>query len=471
MKIKCLLFALLYATTVLAQPSTAKLDKLLEDEFFQRATIGIAVYDLTDKKMLYVHNEKRLCRPASTMKLLTTAAALTRLSSNYLFKTGLYHTGEINEEGVLLGDIYLVGGFDPELKSSDLDELISQMKNAGVTNIDGNLYLDVSMSDSVQWGKAWSWDDDLEVWQPYLSPIPLNKGAVRLRVTPATINNAPTIKIDPESSFIQVINRATTVQKSAELPQNSLIFNREYVDGYNSIVVSGVIAASANTFERAISLINPYRYVMTVFSEKLTEQFPESNINLAGNKRLPEEAQNMGFATNRITEAIRRSNKESDNLSAEMLMYILGHNKNNEPATTEKGIVAVGQFISKAGLDPKTYRIVDGSGLSNQNSLSPELLVAVLRHMHQSPHFNIFQQSLATAGVDGTLVSRMRNTAAHRKVRAKTGSLTGVSTMAGYVTASNGNLLAFSIMIQNFTERVSFVAVNHIDKICVTLAE
>jgi len=469
--IKYLLFAFVYATTVLAQPSSAKLDKLLADDFFQRATIGVAVYDLTEQKMLYVHNEKRLCRPASTMKLLTSAAALTMLTSRYSFKTGLYHTGEIDESGVLAGDIYLVGGFDPELKSSDLDDLISQMKKAGITNINGNLYLDSTMADSVHWGKAWSWDDDMEAFQPYLSPIPLNKGLVRLRITPTTPDNAPTITTDPESSFIQIVNRATTVRKSAELPQTTLQFNREFVDDHNSIVVSGVIAVSANPFERAISLKNPYGYVMTIFLEKMSNQFPESNINAAGTKRLPEEAQIIGFASNSIMEAVRRSNKNSDNLSAEMLLYTLGYDKNNEPATIEKGITRLQKFISQTGHDPKLYRIVDGSGLSNQNSLSPELLVDVLKFMHQSPHFDLFLQSMSIAGVDGTMAGRMRNTAAHRKVRAKTGSLTGVCTLAGYVTASNGNMLAFSILIQNFVERASFVAVNYIDKICIVLAE
>jgi D-alanyl-D-alanine carboxypeptidase/D-alanyl-D-alanine-endopeptidase (penicillin-binding protein 4) len=470
------MYAFLFVTTVAAQPTAttlqSRLNRLLSDNFYQRATAGVAIYDLTEQKMLFVHNEKRLCRPASNMKLLTSAAALTVLTSNYSFKTEVYYTGSINESGQLLGDVYLVGGFDPELKTADLDTLVSIVKKSGITSVDGNLYLDVSMADSVHWGKAWSWDDDMEAFQPYLSPIPLNKGVAKLKVIPASPSRAPIIKTEPESSFVQVVNRATTVWSSTEPPAKTLRFNRESNENNNSIVVSGTIAASASPYETMISLKNPRGYVLTVFAEKMAEQLPESNIRMAGMMRVPLDAQILSYTTHSMAEAVRRLNKESDNLNAEMLLYALGYGQNaGEPASTEKGIAVVQQLIAQTGFDPKVYSIVDGSGLSNQNYLTPELLVAVLKHMYQSQYFELYRQSLPIAGVDGTLANRMKGTAAHRKLTAKTGSLTGVSALSGYVTARNGNLLAFSIMIQNFTERTSFVATNYIDKICEALAE
>ena len=472
---KWLIYTFLFVTTVSAQPSTTalqnRLNRFLSDEFFQRATAGIVIYDLTDQKMLYEHNEKRLCRPASNMKLLTSATALSVLTPEYSFKTKVYYTGSINEAGQLLGDIYLVGGFDPELKTSDLDTLVLLVKKAGVNSIDGHLYLDVSMADSAYWGKAWSWDDDMEAFQPYLSPIPLNKGVAKLKVIPAAPNRAPIIKTEPESSFIQVVNRATTVWNN-EPPANTLRFNREISDNNNSIVVSGTISVSASPYETMISLKNPRRYVMTVFAEKMAEQYPESNIRMNGLKRVPLDAQILAYTTHSMAEVVKRLNKESDNLNAEMLLYALGYSQNaDEPASTEKGIDVIKQLIAQSGFDPKTYSIVDGSGLSNQNCLTPELLVAVLKFMYQSQYFEMYRQSLPIAGVDGTLANRMKSSAAYRNLTAKTGSLTGVSTLSGYVTARNGNLLAFSIMIQNFVEKTSFVATNYIDKICEALIE
>ena len=473
--LKWMLCAFLFTASAAAQPSTTalqnRLNRLLNDEFFQRATAGIAVYDLTEQKMLYVHNEKRLCRPASTMKLLTSAAALTVLSPGYSFKTGVYHTGAINEAGRLTGDVYLVGGFDPELKSADLDVLVSSVKKAGINSIDGNLYLDASMADSVHWGKAWSWDDDMYAFQPYLSPIPINKGVVKLSVIPASPNRAPIIKTDPESSFIQVVNRATTVWSSPDPPAKSLRISRDSNGNNNRIVVSGTVAASASAYETLISLKNPHWFALTLFAEKLSEQLPESNIRTAGTMPVPAEALNIAYVTRSMAEVVRPLNMHSDNLNAEMLLYALGYRKGDGPSSTEKGIAVVQQMVAQLGFDSKSYSMVDGSGLSNQNYLTPELLVAVLKHMHQSEHFELFRQSLPIAGVNGTLANRMKNSAAFRKVTAKTGSLTGVSTLSGYVTAKNGNLLAFAILIQNFTERASFVAVNYIDRICGALAE
>jgi len=472
---KWLLFALMYVATVAAQPAPAtlkeRLERLLADEFYQRATAGVVVYDLTDQKTLYAHNEKRLCRPASNMKLLTSATALSALTSEYTFRTGVYYTGTIDETGHLHGNLYLAGGFDPELKSSDLDVLLMQVKKAGVNRINGNLYLDASMADSTFWGKAWSWDDDMEAFQPYLSPIPLNKGVVKLKVIPASPERSPIIKTEPESSFIQVVNRATTVWRSTEPTRNTLRFSRDFADGYNRITVSGTISTSANAYETMISLKNPHGYALTLFAEKLSEQFPGSNIHAAGTMRVPAGAQNLGYATHNIAEVVRQLNKESDNLNAEMLLYVLGYRKDEGTTSTEKGVAVVQQWITQLGLDPKAYSMVDGSGLSNQNYLTPELLVAVLKYMYQSPDFEVFHQSLPIAGIDGTLANRMKNSAAYRKVNAKTGSLTGVSTLSGYVTAHNGHLLAFSIMIQNFVERTSYVAANYIDKICAALAE
>jgi D-alanyl-D-alanine carboxypeptidase/D-alanyl-D-alanine-endopeptidase (penicillin-binding protein 4) len=473
MRLKWLACALWYVGTIAAQPATLqdRMDKLLGNVFFQQATAGVAVYDLTDQKPVYACNERRLCRPASNMKLLTSATSLTALTPGYTFKTGLYYTGTVDESGRLLGDMYLVGGFDPELKSADLDSLILQVKKAGIGSIDGNLYLDASMADSTFWGKAWSWDDDMEAFQPYLSPIPLNKGVVKLTVIPASPGRAPIIKTEPESSFIQVANRAATTWKSSEPPQKTLRITREYNGSYNRIVVSGVISASADAYSTMISLKNPYGYVLTLFSEKLSEQFPGSNIRVAGMSHVPDDATNLGYATHSIAEVVRQLNKESDNLNAEMLLYALGYRQNNGPSSTGKGIAAVQQFIAQTGLDPKTYSIVDGSGLSNQNYLTPELLVAVLKYMYLSPDFDLFRKSLPIAGEDGTLAHRMRNSAAYRKVTAKTGSITGVSALSGYVTARNGHLLAFSIMIQNFVEKTSYVSVNYIDRICEALAE
>ncbi len=462
----CILF---YATTAAAQPVSLqkRIDQLLNDKFYQSASAGVCVYDLTDGKSLYRHNEKRLCRPASNMKLLTSAAALQFLTSTYEFRTELFHTGTIDANGKLQGNIYLAGGFDPELSSADLDTLVSRLKKAGINDIEGNVYVDVSPGDDVFWGKAWLWDDDLEAFQPYLSPLPINKGVVKLKIIPASPSRPPIIKTDPESSFIRVVNRATTVWKSPEPAKKTIRIGRDCDDKNNRITVSGTIAASSKPYETSVSLKNPNEYALTLFHEKVSARYPESQPVCGGLSEVPVGAQNIGYIKRSLPEVIYRLNKESDNLNAEMLLYALGYRPGNKPSSAEKGIESIQQFIAQLGFDPKQYGIVDGSGLSNQNYLSPELLTTLLTYMYRSPDFEIFKNSLPVAGKDGTLAGRMKGVT----VSAKTGSMTGVCALSGYVTARNGHLLAFSVMIQNFTEKASYVATHYVDQLCEALAE
>ncbi len=448
-----------------------RLDKLLEDEFYQGATVGISVYDLTKGEFLYNRNEKRLCRPASNMKILTSATALQFLTPAYEFKTKLFYTGSIDSTGYLQGDIYLKSGFDPELSSSDLDTMMVLLKKSGIKTVNGMLYIDMSMADYIAWGKAWSWDDDLEAFQPYLSPIPINKGVAKLKVVPSSPNLPPIVKTDPESSFIHVDNYATTVWKSSEPTKKTLKFKRDCNGTYNRIEIFGTVAASAPPYETMISLQNPHIYISTLFSEKILDQFSGSQLVYGGLAPIPLKAYDAGYAKHTLPEVVRQLNKESDNLNAEMLLYALGYQQSEKPSSTEKGIEIVQQMISLAGMDPKKYQIVDGSGLSNQNYLSPELMVTVLRYIYASPNFELFKGSLPEAGIDGTLANRMKGTSAYRKVFAKTGSITGVSTLSGYVKTSNGHTLAFSIMIQNFVEKTSAVAGKYVDKLCDAMAK
>ncbi len=474
MKFVGLIFCFLNIITVSAQSVTdlqSRIDRLLNEEFYQGAAVGISVYDLTANKVLYQKNEKKLCRPASNMKLLTSAAALHYLTPAYMFATHLWYTGNIDDSGCLQGNIYMEGGFDPMLSSTDLDTMMSFLRKKGINSIRGTLFIDVSMADAVYWGKAWSWDDDLEAFQPYLSPLPINKGVVKLKVIPEQPGSAPLIKVDPVSSFIRVENDATTVWKNTEPTKKTLRFSRDCDGVCNTIVVSGTIAAASNSYETTISLQYPQGYISTLFMEKIFEQFPTSQLNYGGLSEVPAKAQNAGFVTHSLVEVMRQTNKESDNLNAEMFLYALGHQYRDRPSSTDKGIEMLQEMFSLAGLDPKKYSIVDGSGLSNQNYVSPELMVSVLKYMCTSADFDIFKNSLPVAGVDGTLAHRLQSPGTYRKVFAKTGSITGVSTLSGYLSTRDGHMLAFSIMIQNFVEKTSYVATHYVDKLCEALVK
>ncbi|MDR1865729.1 MAG: D-alanyl-D-alanine carboxypeptidase/D-alanyl-D-alanine-endopeptidase [Bacteroidales bacterium] len=459
----------LYLLTTAAVGQTAlqsNLDRLLDDGFYQTATVGISVYDLTEGRTLYNRNERHLCRPASNMKLLTSAAALHFLGSSHEFRTCLLRTGTVDDAGCLHGNLYLIGGFDPEFSSSGLDTMILMLQKAGISRFEGKVHTDVSMFDGVQWGKGWSWDDDMEAFQPYLSPLPLNKGVVKLKTLPAAPGHAPVILTEPGSDFIRIENNAATVWQSPDPARKTLHFSRTFDGSHNTIAVSGTIAAKAQAYETAISLQSPEMYIETVFREKLSEQLPGSRPESGGRLVPPAAADTVGYVRHGIWEVIRQMNKESDNLNAEMLLYALGRQCCGDPASTEKGVEQLRQMLRQLGLNPEHYSIVDGSGLSHQNYLTPEVMIAILKHLYATQEYEPFKLSLPEAGMDGTLKNRMKKTPAYRKVFAKTGSLTGISALSGYMEAPNGHLLAFSVMVQNFVEKNAFVNANHIDKIC-----
>ncbi|MDR2848874.1 MAG: D-alanyl-D-alanine carboxypeptidase/D-alanyl-D-alanine-endopeptidase [Bacteroidales bacterium] len=466
--ILCILLCLTFVASA-QKPFQNSLDSLLDDDFFQTATIGVSVYDLTANRSLYNRNERRLCRPASNMKLLTSAAGLHFLTSSYTFCTGLSCSGQI-ADGCLRGDLYLSGGFDPEFTSVGLDSMVSMLNTAGIRRFEGNVYADVFIADDTQWGRGWSWDDDMETFQPYLTPIPLNKGVVKLKVTPASPGRQPIVQTEPSSAFFRMDNRATTVWTAKEPTKETLHFRRRSDESSNLIEITGSIAAKAKPYEKYISVQLPTEYVLAVFADKLAEKLPGSTVVKTGTMVAPAQATPIGEIRHTLPEVIRQMNKESDNLNAEMMLYALALPYYDLPATTEKGTGQVRKFVRLTGYDSKNISIVDGSGLSNMNYLSPELLVTVLRFMYQSPDFSLYKSSLAEAGTDGTLKNRMKETPAYRKVFAKTGSLTGVSTLSGYVETNNGHLLAFSIMVQNFTIKAREVH-EKIDKICERMVE
>ncbi|MDR1667592.1 MAG: D-alanyl-D-alanine carboxypeptidase/D-alanyl-D-alanine-endopeptidase [Bacteroidales bacterium] len=465
------IFFVCWSVTAFSQTALKQnLDRLLADSFYQSATAGILVYDLTSGCELYGHNEHRLCRAASNMKLLTAATALHSLTEAYDFCTCLSYTGQIDNNGCLTGDLYLTGGFDPEFSTADLDSMMRMLKNAGIRQCKGRVYADVSMADIRQWGNGWAWDDDMEAFQPYLTPLPLNKGIVKLEVAPSSPTHPPVIRPEENHSFVRIENLAHTVEKTTEPSEKTLHFHRTCDENGNRIEVTGSISAKASPYKAEISLLNPTGCVLNAVIDKLKEQFPESSVAEGGSMSAPANAIPVGAIRHSLTEVVRQMNKESDNLNAEMLLLALA-GQFGLPATTEKGIECLKNFIRQAtGLDPENYRIVDGSGLSHANCLTPELLVAVLKSVYETANFSTFKSSLPQSGIDGTLKHRMKGTAAYQKIFAKTGTLTGISNLSGYLEASNGHLLAFSIMVQNFTIKSKEVNARYIDKICEQIA-
>ncbi len=175
----------LYAQEALPETASlsSRLDTLVKYRLPQGSNVAISVYDLTAGKTLYDYQADKLSRPASTMKLLTTITALSRPEADEPFRTEVWYKGVI-ERDTLKGDIYVVGGFDPEFDDEALDSLAGKVARLPFSVIRGRVYGDVSMKDSLYWGSGWLWDDTPSSFQPYLSPLMLDKGVVTVTVFP-----------------------------------------------------------------------------------------------------------------------------------------------------------------------------------------------------------------------------------------------------------------------------------------------
>ncbi len=419
--------------------------------------VGIAVYDLTAGEMIYSYQADKLSRPASTMKLLTAITALSRPEADEPFRTEVWYKGEIAAD-TLHGDLYVIGGYDPELDDEAMDSLVNQVLRLPLSVIDGHVYGDVSMKDSLYWGSGWSWDDTPASFQPYLSPLMFCKGAVQVEATAGVKGDTAQVTCKPASTYYTVRNEART-----RLPEaGKFSVSRDWLTNGNNLVIKGNVTGLQ---KGSVNIYGSPEFFMHTFVERLQQR----GISMlpATNDSIPVLNDTVPYAFHEMVKdsasvfvcayetpiqiVLKQLMKESDNLNAEALLCRLGAQATGKRhIAAEEGLSAINRLIKRLGLNPAHYRVADGCGLSNYNQLSPELLVSFLRHAYS--HTKIFQRlykALPISGVDGTLAYRMRRgTPAYQRVHAKTGTISGISSLAGYLQQNNKHELAFAIMNQ-----------------------
>jgi len=461
---KILILSIIFFISTYSQSIKSKIDNVLEDKFFESCLVSIQVEDLTANKTLYKKNEKFLLRPASNMKILTSAAGLLYLTPDYEFSTDLYYDGYVSND-TLHGNIYVVGGCDPDFVTQDLYPFVNPIKALNVSVINGNIYGDVSFKDSLYWGKGWMWDDDPSFDAPHLSALNINDNCVEVMVQKSEYIDKPTVTLIPGTNYLTVKNESTFDGNG------KFEITRSWIDKKNDVVVKGKFPISSRYAKDFVNVLNPEKYFLTLFSEVLDS----NNIKASGTieiKNLPQETNLLYSIKRKYSDIIENLNKTSDNLSAEMTLYALSNKYSGKPATADSGIQFINLLIDSIGLNHKDYRLVDGSGVSHYNNVSAELIVNILKYFYdkQPELYEILYNSFPVAGIDGTLENRMRKTAAVNNIHAKTGTLTGVSCISGYLTNRKNNTIAFSIMLQNYVGSSS-KAKEFQDQICRILAE
>lgn len=453
--IKKIIFILLCISFSYPQSLKSKIDKVLKDPFFEKCLVAIQIENLSTNKTLYKKNEKLLLRPASNMKVITSAAGLMYLGPEYEFKTDLYYDGYISND-TLYGNIFVVGGCDPDFATTDLSAFVDVLNSLNISVINGNILGDVSFKDSLYWGKGWMWDDDPSSDAPYLSALNINDNCVDINY----YSNEKAFSLNPKTNYVDVLR--------VESDENIFI-DRNWLEKKNEILIQG--KDDSKHYSVKINILEPEKYFLNVFTEVLDS----NNIKVLGNNtivKLSSDAKYLTSVLRKYSEVIVNLNKESDNLSAEMTLLALAEKFYGKPANAKNGIYVIEKMMKEIGLESEDYRFVDGSGVSHYNVVSAELLVKLLKYLYDKKPdlFSILHNSFPIGGIDGTLENRMENKSVKNNVHAKTGTLTGVSTLSGYLKNKKNQTISFSILMQNYVGS-SKQAKDLQDEICKILGE
>lgn len=417
---------------------------------FRRARWGILIQTLrADPETLYAQDAEKFFIPASNVKLLTTAAALTRLGANFRIRTSVYQIPTLDQQVVLR----VVGRGDPSLTDVQLQELAKQLRNRGVVQIH-QLVADPSYFRGDAVNPTWEWEDIQAGYGAPVNSLILNQNAIGLTLVPQALNQPLQVQWDDpnQESQWQIVNRSKTVAAT----------DPEFVEvgrdlSQPILLVQGQLRVGAASEPVAVSIPEPDQQFLNRF-----EQILQANQIRVDQSLIADSAFDANQSTTSqeiavvesppLETLLREINQQSNNLYAEAVLRHLGIQQFPQQASSlEAGINAVKTILSEIGVDPTGYELIDGSGLSRHNLVSPESLVQTLQGMAQSPNAAAYRDLLSTAGINGTLRNRFQNTSVEGKLRGKTGALSNTVSLSGYLDAPSAPM-AVSILV-NQTEQ------------------
>jgi D-alanyl-D-alanine carboxypeptidase/D-alanyl-D-alanine-endopeptidase (penicillin-binding protein 4) len=408
---------------------------------------GVKIYSLDRDETLYSVNSDKSFTPASNMKLLTTAMVLKRLGPDYRFHTRLYATTRVAEE-TLRGDLYIKGFGDPNLVSEQMWLLANELHNLPLRKVEGDIIADDSFLDDRLRVKTWRKRAGAEAFQAPLGALSFNFNTVTVHVSPGEKpGDKPVVVVDPDVEFIRVDNQARTV---AQTRRSRLIVNRVDRGDYNEVTVSGVISVTHSRETYYLNITKPTIYAATVFKEYLRR----AGVGVTGAVKIgtvPKDAYNLvDHSSVPLSLILRGLNKFSNNFVAEQILKTLAAELHGQPGTTENGLQAMKKYLQSLGYAPDQYQLLDASGLSRQNRLSPDQIVSILQDMYGD--FGVYPEfvsALGAMGRDGNVQKRMNGHNGSDRARVKTGTLSSVSTLSGYFQSADGERFAFSILMND----------------------
>ncbi|AVH71745.1 D-alanyl-D-alanine carboxypeptidase [Nostoc sp. 'Lobaria pulmonaria (5183) cyanobiont'] len=435
------------------------IDTVINRPLFSRGRWGILIQPLSTGSTLYSRDAQKYFTPASNLKLLTTAAALQELDANFRIRTSIYQNGN--------GVLRVVGRGDPSLSDTQLQTLAQQLKQKGITQIQ-RLIADDSYIQGDIVNPTWQWEDVQSSDGAPVSSFILNQNIFSFKLVPQAVGKSlQVVWIDPgEAKQWRIINQSVTV---AQNQPSSVNVTRE-LSG-TVLRIQGQLATNSEPSLIDLPVVDPNYYFLRHFRTALATEKISLGQTLVVNGGVNQEE--IAFVESPpLAELLMETLQNSNNLYAEALLRALAVKKIRlkNQTSADVGLEVVKASLTKLGVDPANYILVDGSGLSRRNLVTPEAFVQILRGMAKTPAAYIYRTSLPVAGKSGTLEGRFQNTSAEGIVQAKTGTLTGVVSLSGYLNAPKYEPLVFSIIV-NQSDQSATVIRQAIDEIVVFLTQ
>jgi len=425
---------------------------------------GLLIEDVGSGETLYEQNAVKYFVPASNMKLFTTALALARLGPDYRFHTTLETSAAISSDGVLQGDLILVGRGDPNLSNRKfpyelkeefdgppekaLAELTDAVAAKGVKRIAGDVIADDSYFPRERYPNGWEIDDMVWEYGAAISAIAVDDNTVTLTLTPGEQAGSPVqATLIPGTPDFTVRNDVVT---SAAEVKADLRLTRE--PGSNLVAVRGSLPAKSAPRKLVLAIEEPAQHAAATLKRLLEER----GIKVAGEARAQHDAARAAgdptvlaeHISATLADSVKLINKISQNLHTEMLLRTVAR-QGGMWATPEELVKIPQDFYAAAGIAPDDVIQTDASGLSRHDLVTPRAIVKLLDFAQKQTWFAPYYASLPVAGVDGTLEDRMKNTPAAGRIHAKTGSVQHVRTLSGFAETPGGRRLIFSFLSNN----------------------
>jgi len=460
-----------------------QLEEVIKASEASGARWGVNIVSMSDGTTIYDHNGDKLFTPASNLKIYTTAVALDLLGGDYHWKTSVYANSQVDGNGKVQGDLILYGRGSPDLVASSKDtdrpslaKLADDLYSRGVRSIGGNVIGDESYFRGDPVGDGWQWTDMQWYYGAEASALTVNGNEVDMNFVPSSKSgdNGEARTTDLEN-YVTVENRIAVKSSSN---RSTVGVHRGLSD--NNIEIWGEVPPGSKGFGARLSVHKPALWAAKLFARALQSR----GIQIAGqvtsrDARMPlserfdpsHAVELAAVQSKSLAEIVKETNKESNNLYAELILRTLGRERGAMASATisgerergddELGIDIVRVWLSRNNIPTDRFALHDGCGLSRLDLVTPQTSVKLLEAIARTNSAAAFKDSLPIAGRDGTLGGRLKTLT--DKVSAKTGSLTYDNSLAGYLTTDDGKTLVFSIMCNDHIERGEGIPI--IDKI------